>query len=132
MNRLLRPLAVLPLISLAACASFPGLATVAPPDQPPPAASLPPPAICLTEPEAPQTIPVPALPAEAPAPSQPPQLSSVLWLRGALEHFQSRTVRAEIVQGYAANVADEERRVRETNATAQVGCADRLRARDTQ
>jgi hypothetical protein len=58
------------------------------------------------------------------------QRETVAWWRGIAVHFESRARRAELTQSYAVNVADEERRTRETNAAAQIGCAERLRARD--
>ena len=128
MKRLLRPLAVLLPIWSAACASLPGVSIVAPP----PSLTLeqaPSPALCLQDPLTPQSLPIPELPALiAPPPGEPRE--TVAWWRGVAQHFESRARRAELTQSYAVNVADAERDTRETNATVQIGCADRLRARD--
>jgi hypothetical protein len=45
-------------------------------------------------------------------------------------YFQSRATRAEIVANFAINRADQVLTVAENNATLQMGCRDRLRARD--
>lgn len=128
MKRLLLPLAGLPLILNAACASLPGQTIVDPPAAMAPE-SPPPPSLCLTEPEAPQSLPAPSLPALI-SPPLGAQQETVAWWRGTALHFESRARRAELAQSYAVNVADEEREKRETNAAVQIGCADRLRARD--
>jgi hypothetical protein len=73
---------------------------------------------------------VPSLPAEEPAATGRPRPNDVEWLQQMLRHFQSRTIRAEITQSFAVNVADEERRVRIDNATNQNACADQLQARE--
>lgn len=128
MKQLLRPLAVLLPILSAACASLPGASLVAPPA----ALTLeqtPAPALCLQEPTSPQTLPIPELPALI-SPPVGEQRNTVEWWRGAALHFESRARRAELTQSYAVNVADAERETRETNAAVQVGCADRLRARE--
>ena len=77
----------------------------------------------------PQTLAIPELPALIAPPTGEPR-ETVTWWRGVALHFESRARRAELTQSYAVNVADVERETRETNAAVQIGCAERLRARD--
>jgi hypothetical protein len=117
------------LILNAACASSPGVSIVPRPGPAPETPRLPPPSVCLQEPATPTTAQIPTLPAEI----QPPNADmphDVAWWRAMSGYFERRATRAEIAQGAAMNVADEERRTRLENAEAAASCAEQLRSRD--
>jgi len=130
MKRSLQLLAVLALTSTGACASLPGASIVPRPEARPEQPQLPVPTVCRVRADEPTSLPLPTLPPEEPAVPGRARPTDVDWLQGMLRHFQSRTLRAEVTQSYAVNVADEERRVRLENATNQNGCADQLEARE--
>lgn len=80
------------------------------------------------EPTAPTPRELPTLPAEAPEPG--PFQDTLPWWRAAARHFESRAQRAEVVQAFAVNVADDERTAREVNADTARTCAGILQARE--
>lgn len=127
----LRLLAGLPLILSGACASLPGQRIATPP-APLTVQALPPPPICLLVPAVPAMQPVPELPPLIPPPvaTSDQSRNTSAWWEAVAAHFESRARRAELTQSFAVNIADAERDAREANAATQIGCADRLRARD--
>lgn len=120
----------LPILS-AACASLPGVSIVAPPAERINPPQLPPPAPCLAPIETPPLNELPTLPDLIAAPEGAPR-ESLEWWRQAARHFESRARRAEMVQSFATNIADDERQARVSNAENQQACAAALRTREAQ
>ena len=124
-----RLLAGLLLILTEACASLPGVSIVTRPELVQAAPPLPPPEVCLADPETPAELPLPSLPNPIPAPIYPVQ-ETTAWWRGAALFFQNVATRAQMAQAFGANVAENERDARISDAAKMVACATALRARE--
>lgn len=120
--------ALLPILN-AACVSLPGRAIVPPPGPAAQVAALPPPTACLADPAEPAAQTPPTLPPELPQPNDPPQ-ATLAWLTANGAYWARRAQRSEVLAGFAANIAEEERRTRQENAANQSDCKNQLAARD--